>query len=79
MHDMHIKNHVTELHFLCVLHVAMVRASCSGAAIRYAFPVLWITSRFFFDGPCGVTLSQQNRCTVVYGLTPLLRGISCLS
>jgi len=56
------------------VHVACCRASVlsSGSvAIRHVLPVLWMTSR-------SASLSQQPRCNVGRGLTPLLRDNGCV-
>jgi len=47
-----IENRTAELHqFLCTLPVAVARSSYDGVAIRYAFPVSWMTSCFRTMGP----------------------------
>jgi len=39
--------------FVCKLSVAMARFCCSGVAIHYALPVLWMDDTIFaHNGPC---------------------------
>jgi len=44
------KSHSQTTKFLCMLPVAVARASSDGVAICYALPVLWMTSCFCVMG-----------------------------
>jgi len=45
------KPHTELYQILCMLFVAAARCCTDGVAIRYVFPVLWITSCFHTMGP----------------------------
>ena len=48
--------------------------------IHYLLPTLRMTYVFLYIGPHGgVTTPQQPRCSVVNGLTPLIRAVGCYS
>jgi len=62
------KLHGRTFHILCACYP--LPWLVHGIPIRYVLPVLWMTSCFVNNGPCGiVTLWQQSRCNVMYFLT----------
>ena len=62
--DLRKKPTCTSFAKFCI-HVTYGRGSCycDDSAVRYVFPVLWMTSYFPIMAPkCGVTLLQHHRC-----------------
>ena len=58
----YLRNYTSDLHqFLCVLPIAVARSS-GGTAIRYVFPVLWMTS-YLRIPYAALSLARRNtRC-----------------
>ena len=74
--------------FLCMLPMVMARSSSDGVAIRYALPVLWMTSYFCISQgsstwlpswskqpTCSLGLGYKRRVGIPNGLTGPLFGL----
>ena len=59
----YLRNHKCDFHqFLCMLPMAVAQSSSGIVAISYGFPVLWMTSSFFYNEPhSGMTFAMKGR------------------
>ena len=82
----YLRNCTSDLHqILCMLPMSLARSSCGGVAIRYVFPVLWMTSYLHIMGHmpgcwCNTgTASQPDGAARRLGPEPWLKQLQAVS